>query len=62
MYFSYVFLHHLADSREAATKLIEKVESGEIAGRINDIVVSEVIYGYIRAVTSLSPFELIKKN
>jgi len=58
---SNVFLHHLADSKEEATRLIEKVEIGDITGYINDIVVSEVVYGYVRAVTGLSPFNLKKK-
>ena len=58
---SNVFLHHLADSREEATNLIEKVELGDITGYINDIVISEVTYGYIRAITGLSPFNLKKK-
>jgi len=58
---SNVFLHHLADSKEEATRLIEKVEIGDITGYINDIVVSEVVYGYVRAVTGLPPFNLKKK-
>ncbi len=58
---SNVFLHHLADSKEEATNLIEKVELGDITGYINDIVISEVTYGYIRAITGLSPFNLKKR-
>ena len=58
---SNVFLHHLSETKEEATSLIRKVEIGEVTGFINDIVVSEVIYGYMRAVTDLPPFELGKK-
>ena len=58
---SNVLLYHLADTKEEATELIGRVENGEIAGFINDIVVSEVVYGYIRAVTDLSPSKLKKK-
>ncbi len=58
---SNVFLHHLGGTKEKATELLEKVEQGEIRGYINDVVVSEVVYGYMRAVTGLKPFELRKK-
>jgi len=58
---SNVFLYHLADAKEIATVLIRKVEEGEITGYINDIVVSEVVYGYMRARTGLSPQSLKKK-
>ena len=47
---SNVLLHHLADTKKEATELIGKVENREIKGFINDVVVSEVVYGYIRAV------------
>ena len=59
---SNVFLHHLADSRVEATTLIKRVELGGITGYINDIVISEVTYGYIRAITGLSPFNLKNKK
>jgi hypothetical protein len=55
---SNVFLHHLAETRKSATELLEKVESGEIDGYINDVVVSEVVYGYLRASSGLRPYEL----
>ena len=58
---SNIFLHHLADTSQKATGLLERVESGEIVGYINDVVVSEVIYGYLRATTELKPYKLRKE-
>ncbi len=58
---SNVFLYHLADEKPEVTKLLHKVESREIRGFINDIVISEVIYGFLRAYTGLNPFELKKR-
>ncbi len=58
---SNVFLHHLANTREEASEMLEDVESGKITGYINDVVVSEVIYGYLRAVTNLKPHQLQSK-
>ena len=58
---SNIFLHHLADTSQKATGLLERVESGEIVGYINDVVVSEVIYGYLRATTDLRPYKLRKE-
>jgi len=58
---SNVFLHHLANTREVASKLLEDVENGKITGFINDVVVSEVIYGYLRALTNLKPHQLQSK-
>ncbi|WP_456329722.1 type II toxin-antitoxin system VapC family toxin [Archaeoglobus sp.] len=58
---SNIFFHHLADTSQKATGLLERVESGEIVGYINDVVVSEVIYGYLRATTDLRPYKLRKE-
>ncbi|AIG97967.1 type II toxin-antitoxin system VapC family toxin [Archaeoglobus fulgidus] len=58
---SNVFLHHLADTKDEATELLERVEDGTFEGIVNDIVVSEVIYGYLRATSGLKPYELRKK-
>ena len=58
---SNVFLHHLAGTGQNATELLERVESGEIVGYINDVVISEVIYGYLRATTELKPYKLRKE-
>ena len=58
---SNVFLHHLAGTSQKATELLERVESGEISGYVNDVVVSEVIYGYLRATTDLKPHRLRKE-
>ena len=57
---SNIFLHHLAGN-DKASKLMEKVEKNNIIGYINDIVISEVVYGFLRAKTGLRPLEL-KKN
>ncbi len=51
---SNVFLYHLADEKAEATKLLHKAESNKIKGFINDIVISEVIYGFLRAYTGLN--------
>jgi len=56
---SNILLFHLS-GRDSATKLIENVENGRFRGCINDVVVSEVVYGFLRAETGLSPFELRK--
>ena len=52
---SNVLLKYLAGD-EIATRIVE-----ENSGYINSIVVSEVAYGYIRAMTGMSPLELKKK-
>ncbi|WP_169745331.1 PIN domain-containing protein [Geoglobus ahangari] len=41
--------------------MIGKVEDGEISGFISDVVISEVSYGYVRAVTGLKAYELKRK-
>ena len=58
---SNVILYHLADKSSSATNLIKRIEKGATVGYINDIVISEVTYGYIRAKTKLKPFELKRK-
>ena len=58
---SNVFLYHLGGVMDRATELLEMVEDGEVTGYINDVVISEVIYGYLRAVTGFKPYELRKK-
>ncbi len=57
---SNVFLFHLSGESEEATSLIKMVEKGEIIGFVNDIVISEVTYGFIRAKTNLKKWELQK--
>ena len=52
---SNVLLKYMAGD-ELATRIVE-----ENSGYINSTVVSEVTYGYIRAVTGMSPLELKKK-
>jgi len=58
---SNVILYHLADKSSSATNLIKRIEKGDMVGYINDIVISEVTYGYIRAKTKFKPFELKRK-
>ncbi|MEO2117106.1 MAG: type II toxin-antitoxin system VapC family toxin, partial [Methanocaldococcus sp.] len=56
---SNVLIYHLCGKVEAK-KLIEKVENGEIIGFINPIVVSEVLFFYIRATTNKRPYDIKK--
>jgi len=56
---SNVFLKYLAGFQEAKA-LVDKVEDGEWEGYINDIVVSEVIYGYLRLSLNMSRYKLRK--
>ncbi len=56
---SNVFLKYLAGV-EDAKKLIDRVECGEWKGYINDIVVSEVVYGYLRLALNVSRYKLRK--
>ncbi len=44
---SNVFLKYLAGDEEAK-ELVERVEHGEWRGYVNDVVVSEVVYGYLK--------------
>jgi len=44
---SNVLLKYLAGMEEARS-VVERVERGEWTGYINDVVVSEVVYGYLR--------------
>ncbi len=54
---SNIFIKYLAGAEEAK-KLIDKVERGEWRGYVNDVVVSEVVYGYLRLVLSVSRYKL----
>jgi len=56
---SNVFLKHLAGV-EDAKKLIGKIEYGEWKGYVNDIVISEVVYGYLRLALDVSRYRLRK--
>jgi len=56
---SNVFLKYLAGV-EDAKKLIGKVEDGEWKGYVNDIVISEVVYGYLRLALDVSRYRLRK--
>jgi len=54
---SNVFLKYLAGVEEAK-KLVDRVEHGEWEGYVNDIVVSEVVYGYLRLALNISRYKL----
>ncbi len=54
---SNVFLKYLVGI-EDAKKLIDKVEYGEWRGYVNDVIVSEVIYGYLRLALNISRYKL----
>ena len=54
---SNVFLRYLAGDGEAR-RLVDRVEAGEWSGYVNDVVVSEVVYGYLRLVLDVSRYEL----
>ena len=56
---SNVFLKYLAGI-EDAKRLVDSVERGEWRGYINDIVISEVIYGYLRLALNVSRYKLRK--
>ena len=58
---SNIFLYHLSDEKENATELINNVENGLIEGYVNDVVYSEVIYGFLRGKYMLSPYKLRKE-
>lgn len=58
---SNIFLYHLSDEKENATELINSVEEGIIEGYVNDVVYSEVIYGFLRAKYNLSSYRLRKE-
>ncbi|MFU8653314.1 PIN domain-containing protein [Methanotorris formicicus] len=57
---SNVLIYHLC-GKEKARDLIEKVENDEIIGFINPIVISEVLFFYIRANTKKKPYDIKKK-
>lgn len=54
---SNVFLKYLAGVEEAK-KLLDKVEYDEWKGYVNDIVVSEAVYGYLRLALNVSRYKL----
>ncbi len=56
---SNVFLKYLAGI-EDAKKLIDKVEHGEWKGYVNGIVVSEVVYEYLRLALNVPRYKLRK--
>ena len=56
---SNVFLKYLAGI-EDAKRLVDSVEHGEWVGCINDIVISEVIYGYLRLTLNISRYRFRK--
>ncbi len=53
---SNVFLKYLAGVEEAK-KLIDKVEYSEWRGYVNDVVISEVVYGYPRLALNVSRYK-----
>ncbi|WP_064496685.1 type II toxin-antitoxin system VapC family toxin [Methanocaldococcus jannaschii] len=56
---SNILIYHLCGKVEAK-KLIEKVENKEICGFINPIVISEVLFFYIRATTNKRHYDIKK--
>ena len=54
---SNVFLKYLAGVEEAK-KLVDKVEYGEWKGYVSDIVISEVVYGYLRLALNVPKYKL----
>ncbi len=58
-FYSNVFLKYLAGV-EDAKRLLDKVEHGEWKGYINNIVISEVVYGYLRLALNTSRYKLRK--
>lgn len=57
---SNVLIYHLSGIPEAKA-LIQSVENGSIRGFINPIVVSEVLFFYIKANTGMKSYELKKR-
>ncbi len=57
---SNVLIYHLSGIQEAKA-LIQSVENGSIRGFINPIVVSEVLFFYIKANTGMKSYELKKR-
>ena len=56
-YDSNIFLKHLAGVSEAKN-LIDKVEEGIWEGYVNNIILSEVFYGYLRLYYLVSKYKL----
>ena len=57
---SNVILRHLGGDVRAK-RIIDLVESGEFKGYVNQVVVSEVLYVYVKLVTGMKSYELKKK-
>jgi len=55
-----ILVRHLAGDQKAK-KLIDQIEIGEIRGYINQIVVSEVVFVYMRLLTKLDA-KTLKRN
>ena len=51
---SSILLAFLAGQDDRALKMIKEVELNLIDGYINDVVIGEVVYGYLRLTTKLS--------
>ena len=54
---SNIFIKYLAGV-EDAKKLIDRVEHGEWRGYTSDVVISEVVYGYLRLALNVSRYKL----
>ena len=54
---SNIFLKYLVGVEEVK-KLVDKVEYGKWKGYVNDVVVSEVVYGYLRLALNVSKYRL----
>ena len=54
---SNVFLKYLAGNGEAK-ELVDRVEAGAWEGFVNDVVVSETIYGYLRLALKVSRYKI----
>ena len=57
---SNVILRHLSGDVQAR-RIVDLVESGKFKGYVNQIVVSEVLYVYIKLTTDMKSYELKKK-
>lgn len=57
---SNVILRHLGGDVRAK-RIVDLVESGEFKGYVNQVVVSEVLYVYVKLVTGMKSYELKKK-
>ena len=57
---SNVILRHLGGDVRAK-RIVDLVESGEFKGYVNRVVVSEVLYVYVKLVTGMKSYELKKE-